>query len=122
MARFSARVLKNISWTEKDVAKFLGEYLTEPKPHVVFKPGGAPRRLAGASIRLDPKTQLLYSPAGFFMNGEWLPVARRRAPSLRELADRRELDGRRAAASGLAPLIYDWHRAGFVHLSKRTAT
>ena len=52
----------------------------------------------------------------FFINGEAFAPPRSQAPLLRELADRRRLDGRRASAIG--QLIYDWHRAGFLHLKK----
>ena len=49
-----------------------------------------------------------------FINGEAFAAARRQAVLLRELADRRRLDGRRAAASGLRDLLYDWRRCGFL--------
>src|SRR5207249_8937725 len=52
MVAFAARVLRRIRWTRADVAAFLGEYLSMPKPHVVFEPA-RPRR--GAIVRLDPK-------------------------------------------------------------------
>ena len=35
-------ILANIEWDEKDVASFLGTYLSEPKPNVVFDPPRKP--------------------------------------------------------------------------------
>ena len=46
---------------------FLGEYLTEPKAHVVFRKSGASVPLAASQIVLDLKTQLLYSRSEFFL-------------------------------------------------------
>jgi 50S ribosomal protein L16 3-hydroxylase len=119
MLEFAARAAARIRWSAQDIETFLGEYLTEPKGHVVFKPSAEGTRLAAAQVRLDPKSQLLYSGRRFFINGEsFVPRARQRA-ALRELADRRRLDGRRAAASGLGELIYDWRQSGYVSIAKR---
>ena len=120
---FSNAVLKRIRWSKGDVARFLGEYLTEPKPHVVFrrnpaKPGGRPV-LAGADILLDPKTQLLYSSSVFFITGEPFSPGPARAALLRELADRRRLDGSRAGP--IRRLLYDWHGAGYLRFRKNTS-
>ncbi len=117
MIDFAGRVARRIRWNSKDLATFLGQYLSEPKPHVVFKAGGAAKktaRLEHCEVRLDPKTQLLYSGRQFFINGESFSAPARPGGLLRELADRRRLDGRRAAGSGLAHLLYDWRRCGFL--------
>ena len=121
MVDFAARVLARISWSRADIAGFLGEYLSEPKPHVVFRRGRAGPPLRRARVRLDPRTQLLYAGRRFFVNGEAFEPARRAAPLLRELADRRSLDGARAAASGLRDLLYDWQAAGYLHFERPPA-
>src|SRR5438093_5668364 len=94
MVAFAARVLRRIRWTRADVAAFLGEYLSMPKPHVVFEPARSRR---GAIVRLDPKSQLLYRGARFFINGDALSVPPRAAPALRAFADERS-----AATAALA--------------------
>ena len=112
---FASRVLERISWSRGDVARFLGEYLTMPKAHVVFRPGRARSRpLERAIVRLDPKTQLLYSGARFFINGETFTLPARLAPALRRLADRREAPGASLAAKPLAALLSAWRRAGWI--------
>jgi 50S ribosomal protein L16 3-hydroxylase len=110
--------LQNIRWTKGDTARFLGEYLTEPKPHVVFRASARRGTLAGSELRLDPKTQLLYSGSRFFINGESFVTSKRAAPRLRELADRRRLRGERLVQAPLAGLISDWLRAGYAHLER----
>jgi 50S ribosomal protein L16 3-hydroxylase len=110
MLRFARRALGQIRWSPRDVEDFLGRYLSAPKPHVVFAGGKG----SGAWARLDPKTQLLYSGARFFINGESFSVPSRHRPAMRELADRREIEADRLA--GQAKLIREWQLAGYLHL------
>ena len=111
LLRFSEKVLARIRWSRGDVIDFLGRYLSSPKPHVVFRPGTG----RGTTVRLDPKTSLLYYGERFFMNGEALSVRHPRL--LRELADRRQAD--RAFLAPLADLIAEWRRAGYAHYISR---
>lgn len=113
MVAFARRALARIRWSRADVESFLGEYLTMPKAHVVFRAATA----AGTWLRLDPKTQLLYRGARFFINGEAFTVPLRDRAAMRELADRRALSASRLASQ--AGLIGEWRRAGYVRLEKR---
>lgn len=120
------RLLARIRWSGHDVDEFLGTYLSTPKPQLVFAP---PRRalaraafgrsLARAEVALDARTQLLYHGTGFFVNGESLQASARQRAALAALADSRRAAGRGLAAAGLADLIYDWYRSGYLHLEKR---
>jgi len=112
MVRFAKHFLSRIRWRREDVARFLGEYLTQPKPHVVFRPAVA----KGAWIRLDAKTQLLYSGARFFINGESFSLPARERARMRELADRRGIAAKRLASQ--SKLIREWRRAGWLRLEK----
>jgi 50S ribosomal protein L16 3-hydroxylase len=110
LVAFAEKLLLRIRWSRGDVEKFVGEYLSEPKPHVVFEP----TRTRGPLVRLDPKTRLLYRGGQFFINGESL----RAAKELRLLADRRAAPLARLARAGLAGLISEWQRAGYVHFEE----
>jgi 50S ribosomal protein L16 3-hydroxylase len=112
MLQFAERVLRRIRWSRRDVETFLGEYLTLPKPHVVFRPEKATRGLSASLVRLDAKTQLLYAGGRFFINGERIDGGSR---ALKLLADRRWVHGRELARGPLARLISAWQRAGYVH-------
>ncbi len=112
----SRKTLDRIRWSRRDVERFVGEYLTTPKPHVVFRPGKGSRPLARSKVVLDPRTQLLYSGAWFFINGDSLSVPGRKAKPLKRLADQRSGPG--TALVALAPLISEWHRAGYLHFEK----
>jgi 50S ribosomal protein L16 3-hydroxylase len=117
MVSFAAAALKRIRWTRSDVSSFLGEYLSMPKPHVVFRPR-PPRRLAGM-VRLDLKTQLLYDGARFFINGEAFAVSAAAARQLRVLADERVAEAGDLARAGLGRLISEWQRRGYLSIEKR---
>lgn len=118
MIDFAAALLGRIRWTRRDVECFVGEYLSEPKAHIVFQPGGGRRTLARSLVKLDPKTRLLYRGRRFFINGASFEASARNAALLRELADRRKLDGARLARTTLAGLLSRWHRMGYVMLEK----
>jgi 50S ribosomal protein L16 3-hydroxylase len=115
---FAKKSLAKIAWKDADVLDFLGRHLTEPKAHVVFRPSRSRLPLARARLRLDPKTQLLYSGAMFFINGERFDVSRRDLPALRALADRRAIEGKGLARAPLADLFSGWLRAGYAHLER----
>ena len=118
MISFAVRSLQRIRWSGADAARFLGEYLSTPKPHVVFRPGRAAAPLRRAMVRLDAKTQLLYSGGRFFMNGESLALAGPGARALRELADRRSARGAALAAARLGALLSGWRRLGYLHYER----
>jgi 50S ribosomal protein L16 3-hydroxylase len=112
MVSFTKHFLSRIRWNGKDVGRFLGQYLTQPKAHVVFSP--APGN--GPFIRLDEKTQLLYSGGRFFINGEPFSLPRRDRAAMRELADRRRIATKRLASQ--SRLIREWRRAGWLRLTR----
>ncbi len=118
MVSFAEKLLRRIRWSRREVERFLGEYLTEPKAHVVFARGARPRALARSLVRLDPRSRLLYRGARFFINGESLTLNGRARAALRELADRRAIHGARLADARLGGLISAWQRQGYVLLEK----
>ena len=119
---YGMKTLNRITWSRREIERFLGEYLSEPKPHVVFKARSGSRATQAAmrrsAVRLDPKSRLLYRGARFFINGESFELNGRNAAHLRELADRRVAQGARLARAPLAGLISDWQRLGYVNLEK----
>lgn len=114
MLDFTTQLLSRIRWSRGDTVDFLGRYLSAPKPHVVFRPTST----RGGTVRLDPKTQLLYFGQRFFVNGESFSVGQPQL--LQELADRREASAARLAP--LAGLVAEWRQAGYVHLTKKAET
>jgi len=117
-----ADILGRIRWNRDTVRDFLGTYLTEPKAHIFFDPPAKPlgeARFAAAvarrGIRLDARSQLLFSDASFYVNGESVVVARRDRALFRQLADERALPAQKFGDGAMA-LLFDWYRCGFAHL------
>jgi 50S ribosomal protein L16 3-hydroxylase len=101
------------------VVKFLGRYLTEPKPQVVFSPPTLPlsRPKFAAALRqrgaeLDLRTQMLFSGNHLFINGEHLEHAA--GGHLAELANRRCLARANKLNSATLEKLYEWYRAGYL--------
>src|SRR5260221_3856652 len=121
MLGFASPALGRIRWTSRDVAGFLGEDPRLPQAPLVFRGPPRPRRprrLAGAMVHLDLKSQLLYSGRGFFINGEIVTVPEGDAAALRRLADERCASGDALVRARLAPLMSDWQRRGYVSVHR----
>jgi 50S ribosomal protein L16 3-hydroxylase len=122
-----ASQLEKIRWSRADVVRFLGGYLTEPKPHVFFSPPSPPLPLAAfrrcaisAGLTLDLRTQLLYAGDWVFINGECVQAQGVQAQELRLLADRRAMRLSDASDPGLVRRLHEWYRAGYVTLGVQT--
>jgi 50S ribosomal protein L16 3-hydroxylase len=120
-------ILANIAWNEKDVASFLGTYLSEPKPSVVFDPPQRPlnekrfiERAKQSGLKLDKKTVLLYDKHAYFLNGEQDLMSAKARKWLPELADKRYLEGKRfvtlSGDSSMTVLLHEWYCAGWIQV------
>ena len=123
LVRFAESTMRAIRWSQQDVQACLGCFLTTPKPHVVFRPPRRPRSrtrfaadLPRATVRLDPRTQLLYCGERFFLNGEEIIPRKAQRRALARLADRRRLSGATLARRGLGDLLYGWYEDGYLGL------
>jgi len=126
MQRRCAGMLAGIRWTPATIARFLGIWLSEPKPAVFFDPPAAPLSRAAflalaarRGVRLDMRTQLLYDDRHLYLNGAAAAWPRGGGPALRRLANERRLAPRSfgvlAAAAGT--FIWQGYRDGFLHLN-----
>lgn len=121
------RMLNRIDWRSDDILRFLGQYLTEPKTHVLFTPAARPlaaaafaRRAAQLGVRLDLKTQILFHGRQVFINGERCQVGRAAMRVLTKLADSRRLAAPLALDAEAKRWLYQWYRAGYIDLGPVT--
>jgi len=127
MVREVADRMGDIRWSASDVARFLGQYLTEPKAHVFFAPP-RPRlplttfaeRARRSGVWLELRSQMLYFGDLFFINGEAVKAKGRARASLICLADTRGLAAVDITQRGLVALLHQWYGAGY--LSPRAQT
>lgn len=116
-------MLTKIIWNKNDVGDFLGKYLSEPKPNIIFEP---PKKISIANFRkklskqplfLDLKSQLLFHQNNFFINGEPLSVPTLLVDCIQDLADLRFLDTvsqSDAKQEALANTLYAAFLAGYL--------
>ncbi|WP_261513258.1 cupin domain-containing protein [Burkholderia multivorans] len=124
-----AEIVDAIRWRKRDVAEFLGCYLSEPKSNVVFEPPGRPLSeaafVAQASrrgVRLDRRAALLYNARSYFINGEEGPLEEA-GEWLPELANQRQMEAKRFVTLSRVPsmtaLLHEWYRAGWIRVGNR---
>jgi 50S ribosomal protein L16 3-hydroxylase len=121
----SDKWMERLQWSGKDVARFLGSYLTEPKPHVVFErpptrlaAGEFERRARAAGLELVPATRMLYSGENIFINGEMIRLPSSARPLLRKLANQRSLAPPLTIPPAARGPLHDWHAAGYLRLTR----
>jgi len=101
--------------------RFLGEYLTEPKPQVRFRaPARLPSidafaaRLPDCRVVLAPASAMLYRGRLAFMNGESRQLASRSMRSAALLADTRVLPPSAQRDAQWVEALYDWYCSGYI--------
>ncbi|HEY9277440.1 MAG TPA: cupin domain-containing protein [Methylotenera sp.] len=123
-----AEILKKIQWSNNDVTDFLGSYLSEPKPDVVFDANkkislsNFNKNLAKSGITLDLKSQMLFTGNTFYLNGEAVTFTGESAQMLTKLADLRalsvdDLNNGQTSDDRLLKQLHEWYLAGFLHFN-----
>jgi 50S ribosomal protein L16 3-hydroxylase len=116
--------LARIRWSRAEVLRFLGSWLTEPKPQVFFRAPKAPlsravflKRARRWGLALAPKSRMLYAGGSVFINGECERPEAGALRALQALADAGgiRLSGREPAQ--LVELLRRWQRAGWVEFA-----
>ena len=116
-------MINAVRWDRANVREFLGCYLTEPKGHVFFDPpeksltpAAFKKKFTQHGVRLHRKTQLMFSDAQFFVNGEVLKVAGEDSRLVQALADDRAAPAGVEWSAGGVEMLLEWWRCGFVVL------
>ncbi|MGZ8155138.1 MAG: JmjC domain-containing protein [Burkholderiales bacterium] len=120
----SSAALDALRWSGEDVASFLGTYLSEPKPRVVFtRPRPAlgavafERRARKTGVTLALATRMLYRGRTVFINGEAISCSATTLPTLKKLANARALGPALDLDRASWRLLHDWYKAGYIELS-----
>lgn len=121
--------LQSIPFNYKEIADFLGQHLTEPKPNVFFEQttplseGEFKSALLNEGIVLDLQSQCLYDETAIYMNGEPEKFTEKAKSILQTFADYQALNTEIAPSLNddlndeVIAVLYNWYSAGFCHLS-----
>lgn len=114
-------VLHEIRWGSGDMERFIGMYLTEPKPHVFFESPSKPLtrqefadRLTREGLHLDLKTRMLFKEKNFYLNGDAYTVGTEACQILEQLADHMTMPSGQMPGEEAIELLYQWYRYGYV--------
>ncbi|MFM9836173.1 MAG: JmjC domain-containing protein [Methylophilaceae bacterium] len=116
-------MLQKMTWDKENIADFLGKYLTEPRPDVVFEPArkiskpAFAENLAQKKLQLHSKSQMLFHADSFYLNGEKLGVTSAIIAEMRTLADTKSLNTPALSANihaDFSDVLYDAYLAGFI--------
>lgn len=116
-------MLTDMQWDKSDVSRFLGCYLSAPKPYVTFdQPDEMDektfrKRLQREGISLALKSQLLYHGESLFLNGEEVSAEDAVRDQLRQLADNRQMPAGFEVNEALVEILYEWYLDGYLRFS-----
>ena len=120
------QAINRVRWGKRDIAGFLGCYLSEPKPHIFFDAPKKPlsrtrfeKALQTRGVALDLKTQMLCHGGTVFVNGIAHAVGKDSYRALRALADARQLDAAPRLPPQALDLLYRWYIDGYIAPIKR---
>jgi 50S ribosomal protein L16 3-hydroxylase len=125
MVKQVSSILNGLKWNEEDVADFLGQYLTEPKSHVVLD---APKimtlqvfekRMRSQGLQLSFKSQLLLANSRFYLNGEKILIDDNSASLFMNLADKRlllpeDISQESDISNAFVAEMHAWYLAGCI--------
>ncbi|MGV8934360.1 MAG: JmjC domain-containing protein [Gallionellaceae bacterium] len=113
--------IQHIRWGKSEIANFLGNYLSEPKPHIYFAPPDKPltiksfiKTIGKSGVSLDLKTLMLCHKGTVFINGEEHLADNIDYIVMRELADRRMLAEISSVSAPVLNLLYQWYTQGYL--------
>jgi len=119
MLKKVAGMLHELQWDQQDVSRFLGQYLSSPKPYVLFDQPALMsetvfrERLHIEGISLARKSQLLYCGESLYLNGDEF-LAGNIGHELRQLADNRQLPAGFSASDALVKMLHAWYLDGYL--------
>lgn len=127
---FAAQIgamLQKIQWDKQLVARFIGGYFSEPKPHVffdtaddLFDEAEFAKAVAQAGVWLNLKSVMLYDDSEIYLNGEPLNTPDVLRPALQKLANNRHLPAGEYDDE-LLDFLYAQYELGYLAPAESTA-
>ncbi len=115
------KIVQQVQWGKRDIADFLGCYLSEPKPHIFFEPPAKPysrmrfeQAVKTRGLALALQSQMLCHNSTVFINGAAHTVGKDSYRALRTLADARQIDCALELPPEALALLYQWYTDGYI--------
>jgi len=123
MVRKVEQMLAQVRWDRSIIERFLGQYLSEPKPHISFDAPARPlgieafaRKINERGVSLALASLMLSRGDLFFLNGEEVCPAAAERKVLQKLADERRLPPGTRLNETLRTRLRGWYACGWVTL------
>lgn len=121
MLRQTGNALGKIKWNSADIERFIGTYLTEPKPHVFFAQPSPPltqkrfaQQVKKNGLQLDLKSRMLYRGKSIFLNGDAYPVNSAACRLLEKFSNQQALAAGEIIAAEAMALLHQWYLYGYI--------
>jgi 50S ribosomal protein L16 3-hydroxylase len=91
------QIVNQLRWNAKSINTFIGQLLTEPIEGAVFETSKPltleifKKDLIRKSLKLNPKTRMLFIKNNFYINGELIETDKKSVVHLKQLANDREI-------------------------------
>ncbi|RFC35069.1 MAG: 50S ribosomal protein L16 3-hydroxylase [Candidatus Nitrotoga sp. SPKER] len=115
------QIIRRIKWTKRDIANFLGSYLSDPKSHIFFDPPTKAlsrdrfeRAIKKYGVAMALKTQMLCHSGVVFINGMAHAVNKYDYRELRSFANARQLNSTVGLSREAFELLYQWYTDGYI--------
>ena len=124
-------MLEGLKWDVKDVADFLGRYLTEPKLHIVFDVpfekltlNDFKNNIAQSGVRLALKSQMMFTDTAIYLNGESIKTRPEDFALFKQLVNSRGLSASDCSLvldkhQYLVELFYIWYEGGYLMVAEK---
>ncbi|MEI8385696.1 MAG: cupin domain-containing protein [Nitrosomonadaceae bacterium] len=113
--------LAKIKWSQSDIERFIGIYLTDPKNHIFFTQPSPlltqknfVKQVKRNGLHLDLKSRMLCRGGSVFLNGEAYPVGIVARRLLERLADQYEIEAGEGMDEEAITLLFQWYLYGYI--------
>ena len=120
-----SNTLHQIQWSDAMIADFLGRYLSEPKPDVLFQPNKKinlsqfHKKIVQQGLMLDLKSQMLFKAESFYLNGEAFVASAPQVALMQQLADKRKMNSASLSelpSESLLSQLHSWYLSGYIQI------
>lgn len=119
-----SEIFKLIRFDKKEIKRFLGKYLTEPKPHSVFYPPDHPfskNKFIGLTkkhgLHLNLQSRMLFTNGLFYLNGEEYYFSQEKKHIFQKLANQNKIFLSISELKLTEDIFYDWYLNGYIDIN-----